>query len=110
MNNLHLILYTIIHVKVTIHEITQLQEINTLHTHLFNSDHPQFHDHVKHLVLAFVIVMNNSTVIELHYVQDAHTFENNEKHLDLYINLLSETIVTVLFLDPSLETDGSSFF
>ena len=85
-------------------ELVQLLEIDILPLDVPGLDHLQFHgNQLKFLVLAFVVVIDNSIGIELHHVQDTMTFITKEETLDLPTTLLSEKVDIVLFLDPILE-------
>ena len=89
-----------------IHDIVQYQDIVILHIDPLVLDHLQFPgDHLKNVVLVFVMVIENSIPKELHHVQETLNFITNEAALDLITILFSERIAIVRFLDPTLEID-----
>ena len=90
-----------------IHEIFEIQEINTLQIDLLVLDHLQFHVlDIKFLVLDIVIVLENSIRTELHQVGDTLTFITSGKTLGLHTILLSKIIALVLFLHSTSENDS----
>ena len=60
------------------------------------------------LALDIVIATDNSPLTENHHDQDTLSFMNNEKLPDFIVILLLETVVTVLFLDITLEIESVS--
>ena len=89
-----------------IQEITQIQEIDNHHIDHPVIDHLQSHDRAKLPVRDIVIVTEFSTPTELHHAQEIYIYVNKVELLELFIILLSEIIVMVLFLHPPLEIDS----
>ena len=95
-------LSTVIQVKVTIQEVNHFRRIDILHIDPLVSDHLQFHEHVTKLVLDIVIVISNSTAIEILHAQDTLLFTNSEENLDSLFILLQKKLV-LFFPDLTVE-------
>ena len=68
-----------------IDEMVQIQEIDLLHIDSLVLDHLQFaDDHLKLFVLDIVIVIEKSTPIELHHIQDTLTFNERKLSISTY--------------------------
>ena len=91
-----------------INEIVLFREIDISHNDPLVLDHLQFQgDHLKITTLGIALVMDISIPIELNYVQVTPNFIMNEETIDVVTFILSEKILIVLFLDPTLEIDSA---
>ena len=108
MKDLPLILSTIVNVIVLNKELAPFQETGIQHFVPLVLYHFQIYDFVIILVLFIVIVIENSTLIELYHVQDTINFINNEGIPNLLKTLLPENLVTVFIVDPTLEINSIS--
>ena len=85
------------------HEIVQIQETDILHFVRVVLDHHQFHvNQVKILILATLIAMKSSILIELIHAQGTLTFHAQRGNS----SSLSEKIVIAVFLDNTTELDS----
>ena len=65
-----------------------MQEIDNPHIELLVLDHIRFQEHVKCLVPGMVFVIQNASLIELHYSQEILTCTNNP-----YRSTLNQTLL-----------------